>query len=63
MNQNAETMRNMCHKWLGALKNSQKPMDDKQVQKNIIIVLDQMHLRLALLEGVEDLRSLEDKSF
>ncbi len=57
MNQDAKQMREFCQKWL--IDSTTRKIDDPQVMKNILVILDQMHKRLTILEGV-DLRSLED---
>ena len=56
MNLDAKQMRDFCQKWLVELH--RKNLSDEETTKTIIVMLDQMHKRLALLEGV-DLRTLD----
>jgi len=61
MNQDARNFREFCQREITRLYDTQNPLNEKQTQRTIVEQLKQMHLRLALLEGV-DLRSLEDIS-
>jgi hypothetical protein len=49
MNSDAKQMRDFCQKLLVDLRN--KNLSEEDGLKTIIIMLDQMHKRLALLEG------------
>jgi len=62
MNHDAKQMREFCQRWITKLNDKQNPLDDRKCKETIIAVLKEMHCRLALLEGVEDLRSLENIS-
>ena len=56
----AKEMREFCQKWLVELQS--KNHSDEDSMKTIIVLLDQMHKRLTLLEGI-DLRSLDKTTF
>lgn len=60
MNQIAKQLRDFCQDRLVELQNNK--LDEEQTMKNIIIMLDQMHKRLTLLEG-EDIRKLDRTTF
>jgi hypothetical protein len=60
MNQIAKQLRDFCQDRLVELQNNK--LDEEQTLKNIIIMLDQMHKRLTLLEG-EDIRKLDRTTF
>jgi len=60
MNQIAKQMRDFCQDRIVELQSNK--IDEDQKMKNIIIMLDQMHKRLALLEG-EDIRKLDRTTF
>lgn len=62
MNEDAKQMRELCQKWFVRLSDIQDPLNEKQTRDTILVLLDQMHKRLTILEGA-DLRSLEDISF
>lgn len=60
MNQIAKQLRDFCLDRLVELQSNK--LDEEQTMKNIIIMLDQMHKRLTLLEG-EDIRDLDRTTF
>ncbi len=51
MDPDAKQMRDFCQKCLVELRS--KNLSDEDTLKTIIVMLDQMHKRLALLEGVD----------
>ncbi len=60
MNDNAQEPRKYCECVIRALIDPRNPITDiEQWKKEVSVVLQQMHLRLTLLEGVPH-RQLED---
>ncbi len=60
MNQISKQLRDFCQARLVELQSNK--LDEEQTMKNIIIMLDQIHKRLTLLEG-EDIRDLDHTTF
>jgi hypothetical protein len=59
MNQDAKQMREFCQKWL--IDSRKREVNDPQLTKNILAIMNEMHKRLTILEGAT-LQSLEDIS-
>lgn len=60
MNEDSKQMREFCQKRMIELYSTQQnPLTEKQIDDKVRVLLDMMHKRLTILEGV-DLRSLED---
>lgn len=60
--ENAQEPRNYCEREIRKLIGNRNPQDQKQWMSDVSVILQQMHLRLTLLEGA-DPRLLADTHF